>query len=85
MEKIGFVREDGSEDFFIVEEQTCIGGVSYLLVSDSEEDEANAYILKDTSEPDSDTACYTMVEDEEELTAVFRVFREMMDDVDFEE
>ena len=85
MEKIGFIRDDGSEEFFIVEEQTCIGGVSYLLVSDSEEDEANAYILKDISEPDSDTASYTFVEDEEEQTAVFRVFREMMDDVDFEE
>ena len=61
-----------------------IGGESYLLVSDSQEDEASAYILKDTSSDDSPEACYEMVEDEEELQAVYKIFEQMLDDVDLE-
>ena len=82
MEKIKFQSEDGTSVEFFVEEQTSIGGTAYLLVSDSAEDEAQAYILKDDTE--SQEACYEMVEDEEELEAVFKVFEQMMEDVDFE-
>jgi hypothetical protein len=84
MEKIKFQAEDGTVDEFIVEEETRIGGVSYLLVSDSEGKEASAYIMKDVSEDTDAEALYVMVEDEDELQAVFKVFMEMMDDVDFE-
>lgn len=84
MEKIKFQLEDGTTAEFYVEEQTRIGGTAYLLVSDSMEDEASAYILKDTSEDDSQEACYEMVEDDDELQAVFKVFEQMMEDVDFE-
>lgn len=51
MEKITFVTDDGGKEEFYVEEQTRINGVNYILVSDSKDDEANAYILKDTSIP----------------------------------
>ena len=34
---------------FYVEEQTKVNGIQYLLVTDSMEDEADAYILKDLS------------------------------------
>ena len=71
------------EDFYI-EEQTRIGGVAYLLVSDSMDDEANAYILKDVSEDTDSEACYEMVEDENELQAVYKVFEQMLEDVDLE-
>ena len=37
MEKIKFQLEDGTEAEFYVEEQTRIGGVAYLLVSDSQD------------------------------------------------
>lgn len=84
MEKIKFQLEDGSVEEFFVEEQTRIGGVAYLLVSDSLDDEATAYILKDTSKDDSQEACYEMVEDENELQAVFKVFEQMLEDVDLE-
>ena len=72
MEKIKFQLEDGTEAEFYVEEQTRIGGVAYLLVSDSQDDEATAYIFKD------------VVEDEDEMQAVFKVFEQMLDDVDLE-
>jgi hypothetical protein len=84
MEKIRFQLEDGTNAEFYVEEQTRIAGTAYLLVSDSLDDEATAYILKDVSEETSPEACYEMVEDDEELEAVFNVFQQMMDDVDFE-
>lgn len=84
MEKIKFQLEDGTAEEFYVEEQTRIGGIAYLLVSDSLEDEANAYILKDLSGDDSQEACYEMVEDENELQAVFDVFEQMLEDVDLE-
>lgn len=43
-----------------------------------------AYIFKDVSEDDSQEACYEMVEDEDEMQAVFKVFEQMLDDVDLE-
>ena len=82
MENIEFQTEDGIQEFY-VEEQTRINGFNYLLVSDSvTEQEAEAYILKDVSEPESQEACYVMVEDEQELEAVMRIFEQSMEDVD---
>ncbi|MDO5336666.1 MAG: DUF1292 domain-containing protein [Eubacteriales bacterium] len=83
MEKITFFAEDGTAEEFYVEEQTRIGGVNYLLVSDSQGDEAEAYILKDLSEDSNPEACYEFVEDEEELDIVWKVFQQMMEEVDF--
>ena len=80
MEKIRFQSPDGTVEDFYIEEQTRIGGVAYLLVSD----EANAYILKDVSEDTDSEACYEMVEDENELQAVYKVFEQMLEDVDLE-
>lgn len=82
MEKIRFQSEDGNNIEFFVEEQTRIQGITYLLVSDSQEEEASAYILKDVSEETSPEACYVMVEEEEELQAVYKVFEQMLEDVD---
>ena len=82
MDKISFVTEDGNTEEFYVEEQTVIAGTSYLLVSDSDGDEANAYILRDTSDPESPDACYEMVEDEQEMDAVYKVFQTLMEDAD---
>lgn len=84
MENIRFQSPDGTVEDFYIEEQTRIGGVAYLLVSDSMDDEANAYILKDVSEDTDSEACYEMVEDENELQAVYKVFEQMLEDVDLE-
>ena len=84
MEKIRFQLADGTVEEFFIEEQTRIVGVSYLLVSDSMEDEASAYILKDVSNDTDPEACYEMLEDEDELQAVYKVFEQMLEDVDFE-
>lgn len=84
MDKITFVADMGEEVEFYVEEQTRVNGVNYILVSDSMEEEANAYILKDLSADTDLEADYVMVEDEVELEAISKVFSQMMDDVDIE-
>ena len=84
MDSIKFLTESGETVEFYVEEQTRINGVDYILVTDSEEDEADAYILKDLSADGDPDAEYVMVEDEVELEAVSKVFAQMMEDVDIE-
>ena len=60
MEKIKFMSEEMNEevDFYVLE-QTKVGGVSYILVTDSEEDDV-------------------------ELSAVLKVFEELLEDVEIE-
>ncbi len=84
MDKIKFETETGETVEFYVEEQTRVGGTDYLLVTDSMEDEAQAYILKDLSGDADPEADYVMVEDDAELEAVSKLFAQMMDDVDIE-
>lgn len=83
-EKITF-RPDGEEpvDFYVLE-QTRIGGVDYILVTDVEEGDGDALILKDTSRDGETDAVYAVVSDDEELTAVAGVFESMLEDVEFE-
>lgn len=88
MEKITFeTDEDGSVDFFVLEE-TRINGINYLLVTEAEDDDSNeeaeAYILKDTSAPEDADACYEMVEDDKEIEYVSKIFAELLEDVDIE-
>ena len=64
MDKIKFIEDDGEVVEFFVEEQARIGGKTYLLVSDSQEEEAQAYIMKDVSEETDSEACYEFVEDD---------------------
>ena len=83
MEKITFMP-DGEEavDFYVLE-QTTIGGVNYILVTDAEEEEdGEAYILKANPGTDNNEQVYSMVEDDDELAAVAGVFENMLDDID---
>lgn len=82
MEKIVFESEkDGSVEFYVLE-QTKIGGASYLLVTEEEEGDSDALILKDVSMPEDAEAVYEIVEDETELDAVAAVFENILGDVD---
>lgn len=83
LNKITFTAEDGEELEFFVLEETTISGNTYLLVADSIEEEANALILKE--EPgESDEAIYDIVENEDELAALSKVFEELMEDIAIE-
>ena len=84
-QKLVFTSEDGEEIEFFVLEETKINGKSFLLVADDNEgEEANTLILVDVSEPEASEACYEVVEDEEQLEALSKVFTELMDDLDIE-
>lgn len=86
MEKVKFMPagEERAEEFYVLE-QTMIGGISYLLVTDKEEGDGEAWILKDLSKDGETEALYEMVEDEVELEAVGLIFAEMLEDVDLEQ
>jgi len=88
--QIVLTDDDGVETTFYVLESTKVAGVNYLLVTDCEdeddsEEEASAYIMKDTSEPDSDEAVFEFVDDDEELKAVADIFVELLEDTDIEQ
>ena len=82
-EKIKFDTEEGAVEFYVLEE-TRVNGRNYLLVTDSEEEEAEAYILKDVSDASESEAVYEMVEDGTELESVSKIFTELLEDITFE-
>lgn len=81
MEKIIFTPEGEEPVRFYVLEQTRLGGIDYILVTDSEEEDGEALILRDTSAPGEPDAVYEIVTDNEELNAVAAVFENMLEDV----
>lgn len=82
-QQIAFTTEDGKEIEFFVVEQTTISGINYLLVTDSQEDESDAYIMREME--DQEGQCiYEFIEDEAELDALSKVFVELLDDVAIE-
>ncbi|MCI5613181.1 MAG: DUF1292 domain-containing protein [Agathobacter sp.] len=80
MEKVTFYDdiEDTSVDFYVVE-QTKLNGETYLLVTEDESEEAEAFILREVRS-ENDEITYEMVEDELEITALGKVFAELLDE-----
>ena len=72
MEKITFCPEDGEAVEF------------YILVTDSEDDDAEALILKDVSAPEDEEAIYSIVDDDKEMDAVAAIFTDMLEDIELE-
>lgn len=83
LEKIEFRTDDGENVFFYVVEQTRINGMNYILVSDTEEGDGQALILKDLSQDGDEESVYEIVDSDEELDAVGGVFANMLEDIDF--
>ena len=83
LEKIEFRTDDGENVFFYVVEQTRINGMNYILVSDKEEGDGQALILKDLSQDGDEESVYEIVDSDEELDAVGGVFANMLEDIDF--
>ncbi len=86
MEKITFTpdTEEEAVQLFVLE-KTRLGGVDYLLVTDKEEGDAQALILKDVTKEHGDESTYAVVSDDKELDAVATVFESMLDDIAFVE
>lgn len=81
MEKVSFMDPETNEWVeFVVEEETQVNGIKYLLVSEDTEDGTwNAYILKEIMN-ENDEVLYDMVDDEIEFTALAKVFTELSDE-----
>ena len=84
LEKVTFNPEGEEPIDFSVLEQTRIGGFNYILVSDSQEGDGEALILKDLSKDGEEESVFSVVSEEDELAAVAGVFEDMMDDIMFE-
>lgn len=81
MEKIIFSPDGEEQVEFYVLEQTRLGGFNYILVSDVEEGDGDALILKDMSEETDTEAVYEIVTDDSELEAVATVFENLLEDI----
>ena len=86
MEKIIFTPEGNGEavEFYVLE-QTRIGGTNYILVTDVEDGDGDALILKDVSSEDDPEAIYEIVENDEELSLIASIFEELIDDMELQE
>lgn len=83
MEKVTFQSPQNGEalEFYVVEE-THINGINYLLVTEEESGDCDAFILKRLSQDEEEEAVYEMVESEDELESISRIFSELLEDVD---
>lgn len=82
--KVMLTTEDGENVEFSVLEETKINGINYLMVTDCDEqdEEGECYILKDLSKAEDTQALYEFVEDDNELDYLFKIFSELLDDLD---
>ena len=78
MEKIVFSPDGGEAVEFYPLEQTVIGAKTYLLVTDEEDCDGEALILRDDSDIKDKEAVYVIVDDDRELEAVAGVFRKLL-------
>ena len=94
MEKVQFIPdgEDHAVDFYVLEE-TKLGGVQYLLVTDTMDGDGEALILRARPEAaaqggdgadDHDQSMYEIVEDEQELSAVLLMMRDALEELGIE-
>ena len=82
LEKITFCpKEDEPVDFYVLE-QTKIAGVNYILVTDCEDGDGEALILKDLSKPEDTESIYAILDEEDELEALAGIFEDLLEDVE---
>ena len=84
MEKIAFALEGAETAWFYVLEQTTIGGRHYILVTEEEEGDSEALILKELLGEQSTESIYEIVEDDTELSTVAAVFENLLEDIEIE-
>ncbi|MBO5508939.1 MAG: DUF1292 domain-containing protein [Lachnospiraceae bacterium] len=85
--KVAFETEDGETEEFYVLEQTMLGGINYIIVTDDPESEEGSFLILKENKGDlreEDFASYEILEDEKELKAVVSVFNELLEDLDLE-
>lgn len=81
MEKIAFTLDNGETVDFYVLEQAKLSGNNYLLVTDEEEGDGEALILKETKESSKKDGIYEIVDNDDELAALATLFESLLEDV----
>lgn len=82
MDKISFRLDDGSLAEFYVLEQAKLSGNNYILVTEEEEGDGEALILKESALSDKKDLVYEIVDDDDELEALGSLFESLLDDID---
>lgn len=82
MEKVSFQKNENETVEYYILEQTRISGVNYLLVTDVEEGDGEAIILKEISAAEDEIGGYTDDLTDEEFEAVVPIFENLLEDVD---
>lgn len=85
LEKIIFETDEGEEEFYILD-TTRINEVDYVLVTDSDDpdaEEIDVILLKDVSTDEDEESVLEVVTDEDEIKAVAPLFEESIGDVEF--
>ena len=85
MEKVQFMPEgeDHAVDYYD-QEEAVLGGKQYLLVTDSQDDDGEALILRADAGGDGTEVTYEIVEDDRELTAVLLLMRDSLEELGIE-
>ena len=81
MEKIMMVSEEGEEISLYVLDQASLGGKNYLLVTDVEEGDGCAMVLRDEAAAQDAESVYEFVEDDDELYGVLTLFRDTLEEL----
>lgn len=88
LKTVPFTTEDGEIVEMYVLEETTLQGIHYILVTEDlndDSEEALVMIMKEEKQQTEDEfAVYDIVENEEELQVVAKLFAELMEDVDFQ-
>ena len=82
MEKIKFTLDTQECVEFYVLEQTKLSGNQYILVTDTQEGDGEALILKEVSRQDFKESIYEIVDDDTEMSAVAAVIENLLEDIE---
>lgn len=85
LEKITFLDDEDQEAQLYVLEETKVGGANYLLVSETDDEDAVCYIFKEIRISETDEVSYEPVEDDRELEYIGGIFQELIDGEDASE
>lgn len=83
MEKISFYNSETNEDVeFYVVCDTKFQGETYLLVTEEEDGDSDAYIMREVREEDNGNLFYEIVDDDNLIGALGNIFSEILEDID---
>ena len=85
MDKLAFTLDDGSTRELYVLGETKLDGISFLLVSESEDEDDEVMIFRASADTeDEEEAVYDLVTEEDELKRAIAAFEEALDDISIE-